>query len=80
VMLPVNLNPAQIAALREASTEQDTLAIVAATLPREADALTKVDLPGLARTVSQPGWTWTRSGRYRTASGCRGTAPLPSPT
>jgi pimeloyl-ACP methyl ester carboxylesterase len=50
----IGLTPDQVAALRNASTAQDTLSIVAATLPREADALTGVDLPDLARTVTQP--------------------------
>jgi pimeloyl-ACP methyl ester carboxylesterase len=50
----IGLTPDQVTALKNAPTTEDILGIVAATLPREADALANVDLSDLARTVTQP--------------------------
>jgi pimeloyl-ACP methyl ester carboxylesterase len=50
----IGLNPQTVAALRDTSVAADSLEIVAATLPREAEALTAVDLGQLARRVPQP--------------------------
>ena len=50
----IGLTPAEVAALRDAPGGRDVLPVAAATLPREARALTTADLPGAARQVSQP--------------------------
>lgn len=50
----IGLNPQTVAAMRDTSVAADSLEIVAATLPREAEALTAVDLGQLARRVPQP--------------------------
>jgi len=50
----IGLTASQIDQLRAAPGAQDVLPIVSATLPREAHALTNVDLPSLAAKVAQP--------------------------
>lgn len=50
----IGMTPARVAELRNAPRSYDVLAVVAATLPREARALAGVDLPGLARAVTCP--------------------------
>jgi pimeloyl-ACP methyl ester carboxylesterase len=50
----IGMTPARVGELRNAPRSYDVLAVVAATLPREARALAGVDLPGLARAVTCP--------------------------
>jgi len=50
----VGLSAERFEEYRNAQGAYDVLPIVAATLPREADALTHVDLPGLAVDVATP--------------------------
>lgn len=50
----VGLRPDEVDALRDRPGGEDPMPIVARTLVREAEALTAVDLPGLAAGVTQP--------------------------
>jgi pimeloyl-ACP methyl ester carboxylesterase len=50
----IGLAPATVAGLRDSPVAHDSLDIVAATLVREAQALTSVDLDRLAQRVAQP--------------------------
>lgn len=50
----IGLTPAEVEVLRDAPGGRDVLPVAAATLPREARALTIADLAGAARKVSQP--------------------------
>jgi pimeloyl-ACP methyl ester carboxylesterase len=50
----IGLAPATVASLRDSPAAEDALGIVAATLAREARALTTVDLDRLAQRVAQP--------------------------
>lgn len=50
----IGLTPATVASLRDSPIAEDSLGIVAATLAREARALTTVDLDRLAQRVAQP--------------------------
>jgi pimeloyl-ACP methyl ester carboxylesterase len=50
----IGLSEAQIDLLRAAPGAGDALAVAAATMPREAQALGRVDLPALARSVPVP--------------------------
>lgn len=50
----IGLTPETVASLRDSPVAQDSLGIVAATLVREAEALTTVDLGRLAERVAQP--------------------------
>jgi len=50
----IGMTPARVDELRSAPRSYDVLAVVAATLPREARALAGVDLPVLAQAVSCP--------------------------
>jgi pimeloyl-ACP methyl ester carboxylesterase len=50
----IGLSPARVGELRSIPRSYDMLAVASATLPREAAALSRVDLPGLARAVAVP--------------------------
>ncbi|MPV35710.1 alpha/beta fold hydrolase [Georgenia subflava] len=50
----IGLSPQTVAAMRDTSVAADALEVVAATLPREAEALTAVDLDRIADSVPQP--------------------------
>jgi pimeloyl-ACP methyl ester carboxylesterase len=50
----IGLGPDEVDALRRAPMTYDILAVVSATLPREAQALTEVDPAGLARNLGCP--------------------------
>lgn len=69
-------SPQEIEVLEEAPAGYDILSVVAAPLPREAEALTSVDLLGEARTLPCPVTllVGARALRLRPAS----FAPLPS--
>jgi pimeloyl-ACP methyl ester carboxylesterase len=50
----IGLTPADVNAMRNAPRGYDVLPIVSATMPREARALSSVDLPALAARVRVP--------------------------
>jgi pimeloyl-ACP methyl ester carboxylesterase len=50
----IGLSPARVEEMKNAARSYDALAVVSATLPREAAALARADLPGLARAVTVP--------------------------
>ena len=50
----VGLSPARVDELKNATRSYDALAVVSATLPREAAALARADPAGLARAVAVP--------------------------